>query len=102
MIEVIYDSAETEEEASEISGIRLPKNIRQVGTPQGGRRIYVEDYVMTYLNQLAKPGNTYARGAILLGEYKQIEQQGVLFISGAIEAQKLNLLMKSGARFTTK
>lgn len=91
MIEVIYDSAETEEEASEISGIRLPKNIRQVGTPQGGRRIYVEDYVMTYLNQLAKPGNTYARGAILLGEYKQIEQQGVLFISGAIEAQNMEL-----------
>ncbi len=91
MIEVIYDSAETEEEASEISGIRLPKNIRQVGTPQGRRRIYVEDYVMTYLNQLAKPGNTYARGAILLGEYKQIDQQGVLFISGAIEAQNMEL-----------
>ncbi len=89
MIEVIYDHSEESEQTGEIQGIRLPKNIRQVGTPQGGRRIYVEDYVMTYLNQLAKPGNTYARGAILLGEYKQCEGQGVLFISGALEAQNV-------------
>lgn len=89
MIEVIYDNAEEETQNGEIQGIRLPKNIRQVGTPQGGRRIYVEDYVMTYLNQLAKPGNTYARGAILLGEYKQADNQGVLFISGALEAQNV-------------
>ncbi len=89
MIEVIYDKTEEETQSGEIQGIRLPKNIRQVGTPQGNRRIYVEDYVMTYLNQLAKPGNTYARGAILLGEYKQVENQGVLFISGALEAQNV-------------
>lgn len=91
MIEVIYENAEDEAENGEIQGIRLPKNIRQVGTPQGSRRIYVEDYVMTYLNQLAKPGNTYARGAILLGEYKQVNNQGVLFISGALEAQNMEL-----------
>ena len=90
MIEVIYDNA-GEEQQGEIQGIRLPKNIRQIGTPQGNRRIYVEDYVMTYLNQLAKPGSTYARGAILLGEYKQAENQGVLFISGALEAQNMEL-----------
>lgn len=89
MIEVIYDNVGEEEQSGEIQGIRLPKNIRQIGAPQGGRRIYVEDYVMTYLNQLAKPGNTYARGAILLGEYKQVDNQGVLFISGALEAQNV-------------
>lgn len=94
MIEVIYDHSEESEQTGEIQGIRLPKNIRQVGTPQGGRRIYVEDYVMTYLNQLAKPGNTYARGAILLGEYKQCEGQGVLFISGALEAQNIEFDME--------
>lgn len=89
MIEVIYDNVGEEEQSGEIQGIRLPKNIRQIGAPQGSRRIYVEDYVMTYLNQLAKPGNTYARGAILLGEYKQVDNQGVLFISGALEAQNV-------------
>lgn len=91
MIEVIYDNAEEEINNGELQGIRLPKNIRQIGTPQGNRRIYVEDYVMTYLSQLAKPGNTYARGAILLGEYKQVDNQGVLFISGALEAQNMEL-----------
>lgn len=89
MIEVIYDNAGNTGQTGDIQGIRLPKNIRQIGTPQGGRRIYVEDYVITYLNQLAKPGNTYARGAILLGEYKQTDDQGVLFISGALEAQNV-------------
>lgn len=89
MIEVIYDCEENAESEGEVKGIRLPKNIRQVGTPKGGRRIYVEDYVVTYLNQLAKPGNTYARGAILLGEYKETEEQGVIFISGALEAQNV-------------
>ncbi len=89
MIEVIYDHGENTEQGEEIKGIRLPKNIRQVGTPRSGRRIYVEDYVITYLNQLAKPSNTYARGAILLGEYKQVENQGVIFISGALEAQNV-------------
>ena len=94
MIEVIYDHSEESEPTGEIQGIRLPKNIRQVGAPQGSRKIYVEDYVMTYLNQLAKPGNTYARGAILLGEYKQSEGQGVLFISGALEAQNVEFDME--------
>lgn len=94
MIEVIYDHSEEDTPKGEIQGIRLPKNIRQVGTPQGNRKIYVEDYVITYLNQLAKPGNTYARGAILLGEYKQSEGQGVLFISGAIEAQNVEFDME--------
>lgn len=89
MIEVIYDNADNTGQTGDIQGIRLPKNIRQIGTPQGGRRIYVEDYAITYLNQLAKPGNTYARGAILLGEYKQTDDQGVLFISGALEAQNV-------------
>ena len=44
----------------------LPKNFRQIGEP-GTKKIYMEDYVYTYLNKLAQPGNLYARGAILFG-----------------------------------
>ena len=53
MIEVIYDknkeNADTKEEnikkdATEVKreniGTRLPKNIRQIGTPEAGKRIY--------------------------------------------------------------
>lgn len=89
MVESYYEQVRNQVNNGEIKGIRLPKNIRQVGMPQGNCRIYIEDYVVTYLNRLAKPENTYARGAILLGSYQQVEGQGVLFISGAIEAQNL-------------
>lgn len=90
MIEVVYDRAEQTED-NIFEGIALPKNIRQIGVPGGNRRIYIEDYVMTYLNQLANPNSTYARGAILVGEMVKSERGSVLFISGALPAQNLEL-----------
>ncbi len=91
MIEIIYDKNNCENDNEGLIGITLPKNIRQIGSPLGNRRIYIEDYVITYLNQLARPGNTYSRGAILLGEYKKTENGEVIFISGALEAQNFEL-----------
>ena len=32
----------------------LPRNYRQIGEP-GAKKIYIEDYVYTYLNKLAQP-----------------------------------------------
>lgn len=32
----------------------FPKNIRQIGEPGAGRKILIEDYVYTYLRQLAE------------------------------------------------
>ncbi len=100
MIEVIYDknseNAETTEGISkkkENEGFKLPKNIRQIGTPPSNKRIYIEDYVVTYLNYIARPGSTRARGAILLGEMKNTEVGEALFISGAVEAQNLEFDM---------
>lgn len=90
MIEVVYDGAEQAED-NVFEGIALPKNIRQIGNPTGNKRIYIEDYVMTYLNQLANPNSTYARGAILVGETVKGERGEVLFISGALPAQNLEL-----------
>lgn len=91
MIELVYDKSESQEQTKNVTAVKLPKNIRQVGQPSGNRKIYIEDYVVTYLNRLAKPSNTYSRGAILLGEYKKSEYGEILFISGAIEAQNLEL-----------
>ncbi len=90
MIEVVYDRAEQTED-NVFEGIALPKNIRQIGAPGGNKRIYVEDYVMTYLNQLANPNSTDARGAILVGECVKGTRGEVLFISGAVPAQNLEL-----------
>ena len=90
MIEVIYNQEEQRSNSKEIP-IKLPRNIRQIGSPNPYHRIYIEDYVITYLNKLALPSNTYSRGAILLGTYKKAEDYQVLFISGAVEAQNLEL-----------
>lgn len=73
----------------DIGRIELPKNIRQVGNAPGDYRIYIEDYVMTYLRQIASPTNTKCRGAVLIGEFYREDEQKVLFINGAVEAQNL-------------
>lgn len=89
-MQVIYHT--TVEEKEELKkGYRPPKNIRQVGNPGTKRKIYMEDYVVTYLSRLAMPSNTYSRGAILLGTIKKTEDGVFIFISGALEAQNFEL-----------
>ena len=53
----------------------------------------MEDYVVTYLNYIARPGSTQARGAILLGESKKSDMGDVIFISGAVDAQNIEFDM---------
>ena len=70
---------------------QLPKNIRQIGSPVGHTKVYIEDYVITFLNALAMDRNTFVRGAILFGEKKNISNDTVIFVRGAIEGQNLEL-----------
>lgn len=97
MIEVIYDKNKGAEDGSKETavsiGLKLPKNIRQIGSPSGNKRIYIEDYVVTYLNYIARPGSTGARGAILLGETKKSDIGDIIFISGAVDAQNIEFDM---------
>lgn len=103
MIEVIYDKNKENEASSDNKEgnrdaksetiFKLPKNIRQIGTPPSNKRIYIEDYVVTYLNYISRPGSTNARGAILLGECKRTEVGDVIFISGAVDADNLEFDM---------
>ncbi len=91
MIEVIYDKdkQEKDEFAEKKKEIKMPKNMRQIGTPNVNKRIFIEDYVVTYLNFISRPGSTHARGAILLGETLKTENGDVIFISGAVDAQSI-------------
>ena len=101
MIEIIYDKdkeheqqrSEEKKDKEDAQSLRLPKNIRQIGTPDGHKRIYIEDYVVTYLNYIARPGSTQARGAILLGESKKSEYGDITFVSGAVDAQNIEFDM---------
>lgn len=68
----------------------LPRNYRQIGEP-GTKKIYMEDYVYTYLNKLAQPENLYARGAILFGRMYETSIGKCMFISGAAACQNFEL-----------
>ena len=68
----------------------LPRNYRQIGEP-GAKKIYIEDYVYTYLNKLAQPENLYARGAVLFGKMYKTSIGKCIFISGAAACQNFEL-----------
>ena len=78
MIEIICKENEQEEQE-----IKLPKNIRQVGTPRGRHKIYMEDYVYTYLQNQAK--SRQKAGAVLMGKSFTNKDMRYTFIQGAIE-----------------
>lgn len=62
---------------------RLPKNTRQVGDGSGEKKLYVEDYVVTYLNRLADQRETAK--ALLLGTVKEQNLYPYVFVDAAIE-----------------
>lgn len=90
MVEIICDK---EKEKKDMPWRELPKNVRQIGDTKEKRKIYIEDFVVTYLVRLAKPDHVYARGAILLGDICQTEEGLAVFIHGALEAPNLELDM---------
>ena len=63
--------------------LQLPKNIRQIGNMQGAVRIYVEDYVYTYLHGSGRSGWAH-KGSIFLGSRCQESGQKYIFISGLV------------------
>lgn len=70
---------------------QLPKNIRQIGGPVGTTKVYIEDFVVTFLKALTTDKNTFVRGAILFVEKKSIDNETVIFIRGAVEGQNIEL-----------
>lgn len=84
MIEKIASTDETEQRADTL--FRMPKNIRQVGQINH-KKIYIEDYVMTYIRQLGSETDNY-NTAVLLGRLVKAEEGKCIFISGALEIEK--------------
>lgn len=80
-------SKELEQKVKEHQAVLLkyPKNIRQIGEIGDGQRIYVEDYVMTYIAYLGSKARDSYRSAILLGQKAIVEGRRTLFIRGAVE-----------------
>lgn len=89
MIEVIYK--EEKQEGTEI--VSVPRNIRQIGFISGDCRIYIEDYVYTFLGRTASSekilGSKEGCAAVLTGEIKWQEGIAYVFVKGAILAKNM-------------
>lgn len=66
---------------------RLPKNIRQVGQVSGSQKVYLEDYVITYLKQIPAPEESM-RVIILYGKKEMMGDELCWFVNGAVGAEK--------------
>lgn len=93
MIEIICENEEKNEEELPVvrRSIRLPKNVKQIGEPPQERRIYIEDYVYTYITSISGESKAYGSGSsrvsfygLLLGETKKSSQEICLFIRSAV------------------
>lgn len=72
---------------------RLPENIRQMGEPPEKNRMYIEDYVVTYIHQVFRKKQDKAL-VILVGKRGEDKACDVGFIYGAIEVE-LDILKES-------
>jgi len=93
MIESVYSNESIEAKGTSTlqSNFKMPKNIRQVGKSNSSKKIYVEDYVMTFIKHLSREEYSTCHVAVLVGDYVKLEQGRCLFISGALEVKDIDL-----------
>lgn len=60
----------------------IPKNVRQIGQIGSNKRIYIEDYVMTYARKIEGM-------AVLLGRQEYEEGNVLIYISGAVGVKEV-------------
>lgn len=71
------------------SGRKLPKNIRQVGETEGQNRIYLEDYVYTYVRKALEKRSSQAVAGFLTGTWEDRSIGRCYFIKGAMVVEGL-------------
>lgn len=67
---------------------KFPSNIKQMGNVDRDLKIYMEDYVYTYLYQYARSYGGGEKLAVLVGRYMTVDDAQVVLISGAIQAKE--------------
>lgn len=65
---------------------KFPENIRQIGEQPENGRIYVEDYVVTYMHRIFRE-KAESSLVVFVGKRGEGETQGSIFIFGAIEVE---------------
>ena len=70
-------------------GRQIPKNVRQIGNVSDSPKIYVEDYVDTFLLQMCDKAKEQSVGAFLIGDVEKTEGEDYVYIYGAVQMQEL-------------
>ena len=94
MIEIVYKEEKQEAKNGE-NLFNLPRNIRQIGLTTGNIRIYMEDYVYTFLLKLARNKNNLENEqgcvAVFTGDTKWNNGLTYLFIRGALMVEEMEV-----------
>ncbi|SEW38582.1 LysM peptidoglycan-binding domain-containing protein [[Clostridium] fimetarium] len=86
MIEIVCNDGE-KKSLNEQQNIKRPKNIKQIGDMHSNKKIYIEDYVFTYINSIAYEDSDKLRVGVLLGESKKSGGESYVFIKGAVKIE---------------
>lgn len=68
---------------------KFPKNVRQIGNVSDTPKIYIEDYVDTFLNQICDQAEEVPVGAFLVGHSEKKEEQECVYIYGAVRMEEV-------------
>ena len=68
---------------------KFPKNVRQIGNVSDTPKIYVEDYVDTFLNQICEHTEEMPVGVFLIGHTVRQDEQDCIYVSGALRMTEL-------------
>lgn len=63
--------------------MQLPNIVKQIGKTDGEERVYVEDYVYTYLNELKKEKEIFPVRVALFGSVFQKDEKNFYLVYGA-------------------
>lgn len=67
----------------------IKKNVRQIGEIENTKKVYIEDYVYTYLQHLTADNIDTTKTAILLGRTEIVEDKKYIIIQYSLEIRNL-------------
>lgn len=70
---------------------QIPKNVRQIGNVSDTPKVYVEDYVDTFLAQLCDKAGEVPMGAFLIGDLINAGEEEYVYIYGAVQMHELKV-----------
>ncbi len=83
---IVTENRRTNEKAEDTA--TFPRNFRQIGTPEGEKHIFIEDYVYTYLHP-AFLGMNERRVCILVGRTETHGKNTNIYVNGAFELPEI-------------